>query len=75
VNALNNVGLKKIASFLSNFMHLMHNGDTKSPFPRISEQFTLCPKLGLPHLVLTLAGEDEPVPVEFCLPEHVDVVA
>lgn len=72
-DAFNNVGLKKIASFLSNFMQGLHNGDMPSPF-FCSEQFTLCTELGLPHLVLTLACEDEAVPVELCLPEDVHVV-
>ena len=55
-------------------MQRTHN-NWGEPFPPvISEQLTLCAELGLPHLVLTLAGEDEPVPVEFALPEDVHVV-
>ena len=73
VNAFNNVGLEKIASFLSNFMQGLHNGDSSSPFAW-SEEVTLGPELGLPHLVLTLTGEDEAVPVEFGLAEDVHVV-
>jgi hypothetical protein len=53
-------------------MHCLHNGGTVPPFA-CSEQLTLCAKLGLPHLVLTLAGEDQAVPVELGLPPYVDV--
>jgi hypothetical protein len=52
-----------------------HNNWGEPFSPVISEQLTLCPKLGAPQIVLTLAGEDQPVPVELCLAEDVDVVA
>jgi hypothetical protein len=50
------------------------NGDKTSPFPPLKE-FTLCAKLGLPEVVLTLAGEDQAVPMELTFAEDVDVVA
>lgn len=50
----------------------MMNGD-KCPRSPCSKQLTLCAKLGLPHLVLTLACEDEAVPVKLALTEDMDV--
>jgi hypothetical protein len=56
-------------------MRFMHNNWAELFRPVISEELTLCAKLGLPHLVLTLGREDEPMPVKLGLAEDVDVVA
>lgn len=65
--------IAKNCLFFKQFSHPVLNGDKLSPFPW-SEQFTLGTKVGAPHLILTLAGEDQPMPVKLCLAEDVHVV-